>query len=221
MLTKFFLTPLLMLSLSSSMLGQTVTIPQADDIKSQIDLIGIGEIVTIYHLKGKKFIGRISRIGETDFEMADIGEEMTFTIQYDEVKAVKREIDFGYTKIRVGGDRSTTATTDSRGEDMRILINNLGLESLITISHINGKRYHGIISRIGTTEFEIADHDEGKTFIIQYREVKKIQDPWQSYHSSRRTVLIITIATLAAIPIIYLIVRPKVRQEPSGFPRFP
>ncbi|MEW6209160.1 MAG: hypothetical protein AB1631_12390 [Acidobacteriota bacterium] len=63
---------------------------QAEKIKSQIEKIGVRQDITVVMKDGKKYHGFVSRIGDEDFDIAEVDRKTTLTVRYSEVKKASK-----------------------------------------------------------------------------------------------------------------------------------
>jgi len=185
MVTRMVVTGLIALSLSArlpvysageSPASQTTQDSRIEEVRSQIKKLGVGEAVTISLIGGRKARGFLAQIGNSDFELTDGIRETNFTFRYEEVVKIEKGIDLGFKKIQVGDDRApqTTPASDSPAEAVKSQITSLGTGAFVRVSHIEGKKVYGLITRVGDYDFEITDFTNEVTFHIRYSDVKEV-----------------------------------------------
>jgi hypothetical protein len=70
----------------------------------------------------------------------------------------------------------TPKSSDTRIEKVKAKVNKIGVRENITVFHIDGKKYHGFVLRIGDSDFEITEIDRKTNYTFQYSEVKKVDE---------------------------------------------
>ncbi|MGH9768912.1 MAG: hypothetical protein ACREAB_15880 [Blastocatellia bacterium] len=105
---------------------QTTQDSRIEDVKSQIWKIGVGEAVTISLTNGKKVRGFLTRIGDSDFELAGVTHDATF--KYEEVARVDKGVDLGFKRIRVSDGQAiqTGPPLNSQADAVKLQITGLG-----------------------------------------------------------------------------------------------
>lgn len=185
MFIRTIVTGLVILSLSArlpvysagkSLMPQTTQGSQVEDVKSQIKKISIGDPVTITLINGKTSRGYLTRIGDSEFELGSAARDEYFTFEYKEVARVDKGFDAGFKKIQTSDDPAsqTTLTLDSRADAVRLQITGLGIGEYVKVLHLNGKKFNGLLTRVGDYEFDITDFRREAIFTIRYSDVKKV-----------------------------------------------
>jgi len=70
---------------------QTATQADTEKIKTRIAKLGVGHKITIHLLNGENHHGAISKIGASDFEIAEVDLKQIVRVYYGEVKKVQGE----------------------------------------------------------------------------------------------------------------------------------
>ncbi len=64
--------------------------PSAQKVKDSVDKIGIGGRITVVLINGEERYGSVTDIGSTSFEIVDVDLRQKVTIDYTDVKKVRR-----------------------------------------------------------------------------------------------------------------------------------
>lgn len=226
MFIRTIVTGLVILSLSArlpvysagkSLTPQTTQGSQIEDVKSQIKKINIGDPVTVTLINGKTSRGYLTRIGDTEFELGTAVRDKYFTFKYEEVARVDMGFEAGLKKVQTSDDPATqtTLTLDARAEAVMLQITNLGIGEYVKVSLRNGKKFYGLLTRVGDYEFEITDFSREAIFTIRYSDVKKVD-----HDRNRRKWLWVTAAAMGAGTIIGAILITRRGRDPR-FPQPP
>jgi hypothetical protein len=78
--------------------------------------------------------------------------------------------------VSIAGPVQTPKSSDKRIEKVKAKVNKIGIREDITVFHINGRKYHGFVLRIGDTDFEITEVDDKTNYTFQYSEVMKVDE---------------------------------------------
>jgi len=185
MFIRTIATGLVILSLSArlpvysagkSQTPQTTQGSQIEDVRTQIKKIIIGDPVTITLINGKTSRGYLTRIGDTEFELGSAARDAYFTFRYEEVARVDLGFDAGFKKIQTGDGQAAqaTLTLDARADAVRLRIIGLGIGEYVKVSHVNGKKFNGLITRVDDYDFDITDFNREVVFTVRYSDVKKV-----------------------------------------------
>ncbi|HKQ77143.1 MAG TPA: hypothetical protein VJ810_25830 [Blastocatellia bacterium] len=197
-----------------SLTPQTTQGSQIEDVKAQIKKISIGDPVTITLINGKTSRGYLTRIGDSEFELGSAARDKYLTFKYEEVARVDRGFDAGFKKIQTGDDPTTqtTLTLDARADAVRLQIDGLGIGEYVKVSIRNGKKFYGLLTRVGDYEFDITDFSREAIFTVRYSDVKKVD-----HDRNRGKWLWVATAAMSAGAIIGVMLITRKRQDP----RFP
>ena len=156
---------------------QTTQGSQIEDVRTQIKKIIIGDPVTITLINGKTSRGYLTRIGDTEFELGSAARDAYFTFRYEEVARVDLGFDAGFKKIQTGDGQAAqaTLTLDARADAVRLRIIGLGIGEYVKVSHVNGKKFNGLITRVDDYDFDITDFNREVVFTVRYSDVKKVE----------------------------------------------
>jgi len=226
MFIRTIVTGLVILSLSArppayldgeSQTPQTTQGSQIEDVKSQIKKINIGDGVTVTLVNGKTSRGYLTRIGDSEFELGSAARDAYFTFRYEEVARVDLGFDAGFKKIQTGDDQATqaTLTLDARAEAVRLRITGLGIGEYVKVSHFNGKKFYGLITRVDDYDFDITDFNREVVFTIRYSDVKKVDRD-----RNRGKWILVATAAMGAVAIISMVLIARKGQD-TRFPTPP
>ncbi len=226
MVTRMIVTSLVILSLSARLpvysagkltAPQTTQGSQVKDVKSQIDKIDIGDGVTIILINGKIFLGYLTRVGDSEFEIGNAVRDSYTTFKYEEVARVDRGFDPGFRKIDTGNaPPQAPPPLDARAEAMRSRIEGIGVGEHVKIQLRNGKKFYGLITRVDDYDFDIADFGRQVVFAVRYSDMKKVDQD-----RSHRNLLVAGIIATGAVAIIGIMLMKRNKPEPNfPFPPF-
>jgi len=197
-----------------SLTPQTTQGSQIEDVKSQIKKISLGDPVTITLINGKTSQGYLTRIGDSEFELGSAARDKYFTFKYEEVAKVDRGFDAGFKKVQTSDDPATQTalTLDARADAVRLQIESLGIGEYVKVSLRNGKKFYGLLTRVGDYEFDITDFSREAIFTVRYSDVKKVD-----HDRNRKKWLWVSAAVMGAGAIIGVMLITRKGQDP----RFP
>jgi hypothetical protein len=75
--------------------------------------------------------------------------------------------------------QASPAPTDKRIEKIKRTVRKIGIGSKITAYLNNGDELHGDVTYIGPESFQVAEVDLHQSFMLQYKNVKKVRDGYQ------------------------------------------
>jgi hypothetical protein len=86
---------------ADSIQAQKTSDPQLEKVKTKINKIGVKENITVVLKNGEKYHGFVQRIGDQDFDVAEVDRKTTYTFQFSDVK----KVDKGYGAKNIWGKR--------------------------------------------------------------------------------------------------------------------
>jgi hypothetical protein len=209
MFTRMIVTGLVILSLSArlpvysagrAMAQQAPQDSRIEGVKSQIKELGMGDAVTVSLIKGKTVRGFLTRVGDSEFEIATAARDSYFTFKYRDVERVDRGFDPGFKKIQTADDQVVQAplSPDARADAMKLRIASLGIDEYARVTHKNGKKFYGLLTRIGDDDFELTDYKRQVTFTIRYLDLKKVEGGRKGGNWLLPTIIAVTVGPMIA-----------------------